>query len=140
MDNLDIKIWSESFWTMIESILVRYNAENHLWLNDVKTFFVILPRILPCQECGMHLIKYNYKYPITSYLTSQVRFFFWLYNLRKSMGFKYTENEYVEYIFKKYQRPYEVISKEVMENKNLLENFSEHGARKPCPCEKKYKK
>ena len=131
---------------MIETMMVRFDARNRVWVADVKNFFLTLPRLLPCQSCANHLVRFNYEHPLMSSLDSQTKFFVWLYQYRKSMGFKYSEREYIQYIYDKFR----------VSPDEFLATFEKHGAvlthafesnassssastprpRKPCNCRK----
>lgn len=135
MENLEIDTWSESVWTFLETMIVRYNPDNHVWIEDMTMFFKILPRLLPCQKCGMHLIRYNYHYPLQDSLESQVTFFFWIYNMRRSMGFKYCDTEYAQYMFQKFRKPHELFVKKVGEHQHLRKEFNDtNKSRRNCNC------
>lgn len=142
MLSLPLETWSESFWTMIETMIVRFEDTNRVWISDVKHFFLILPRLLPCQQCATHLIRYNYEHPLMSNLGSQLRFFIWVYQLRKSMGYKYSETEYIQYMYQKFNLSSDPLMDAFKEQgeattKHFVANSIPTRSKKPCNCGKK---
>lgn len=144
MLSLPLDTWSESFWTMIETMIVRFEPTNRVWVSDVKNYFLSLPRLLPCQQCATHLIRFNYDHPLMSHLDSQLKFFIWVFQLRKSMGFKYSEREYLQYMYTKFRMDAEKALEALDANggrltKDFVSNAmpSRTIVRKPCNCNAK---
>lgn len=142
MLSLPLETWSESFWTMIETMIIRFDATNRIWISDVKNFFLILPRLLPCQQCATHLVRYNYEHPLMSNIDSPLHFFIWVYQLRKSMGYKYSEVEYIQYMHSKFNVSPQALMDAFQSHgeattRKFLSNVSSTRPRKPCNCGKK---
>jgi len=105
MRNLGVGTWSESYWTVMESIVIRCDEPmEERWKESVKSVFEIMGEIIPCEKCREHYKKYMRECPIQDYVISQVKLYYWLYNLRRSMGFRYDEKEYVIYIYDKFKQ------------------------------------
>jgi hypothetical protein len=68
--------WGESYWTALHSATAAYKPSREKYY---RAYFESLPYLLPCDDCGEHLIANMKKIPIDNYLRSNHDLFFYGY-------------------------------------------------------------
>ena len=81
--NFDPRIWGPKKWHFLE-VMVRSlpdNIDNDLE-NKLKTYFILLSYLLPCEICQDHLTKYIEKTKLSSLdFSKKQNVVLWLHNL-----------------------------------------------------------
>jgi len=87
-DNMDPKIWGESFWNTIHYIAINYpNNPSDEDKTNVKIFFVSLSNLLPCEKCRHHYKLNLIKYPLSDkILSSKMNLFKWTNDLHNEVN------------------------------------------------------
>jgi len=88
LDNMDPKIWGESFWNTIHYIAINYpNNPSDEDKTNVKIFFVSLSNLLPCEKCRHHYKLNLIKYPLSDkILSSKMNLFKWTNDLHNEVN------------------------------------------------------
>ncbi len=87
-DNMDPKIWGESFWNTIHYIAINYpNNPLDEDKTNVKIFFLSLTNLLPCEKCRHHYKLNLIKYPLSDeILSSKTNLFKWTNDLHNEVN------------------------------------------------------
>ena len=66
LNNVDPHLWGKYYWGTIYYLIFAYptNPTNED-KNNVRTFFLLLKNILPCEKCRVHYQKNLITYPLT---------------------------------------------------------------------------
>jgi uncharacterized integral membrane protein len=58
IDGINPKVWGKCGWTFLSSIALVYNPKKKIGQKEnYKNFFTLLPKMLPCENCGENLEK-----------------------------------------------------------------------------------
>lgn len=71
LENMDPKIWGSSFWNTIHYIAINYpNNPSNDEKTNIKSFFLLLQYILPCNKCREHYKQNLINFPLTDIVLS----------------------------------------------------------------------
>jgi len=81
--NFDPKIWGPKKWDFLETMVRSLpNTIDKDLENKLKTYFITLSYLLPCEKCQDHLRKYIEKTQLSSLdFTNKQNVIVWLHNL-----------------------------------------------------------
>ena len=78
---MDTTFWGDPAWTLLFCIALNYkNVPQNK--DQYVQFFNLLQYVLPCGYCRDSFSKFSKVIPITNYLSSNKRLFYWVYLLR----------------------------------------------------------
>ena len=89
-DRIDLspEIWGPNGWFFLDSICLSYplTPSNEIKEN-YKSFFNLLPKILPCDKCRNHFKQYITKYPLNdNILKSKDSLLLWILNAHNNVN------------------------------------------------------
>ena len=89
-DRIDLspEIWGSNGWLFLDSICLSYplNPTDEIREN-YKSFFNLLPEMLPCDKCRNHLKHYITKYPLNdNILKSKDNLILWILNAHNNVN------------------------------------------------------
>lgn len=89
-DRIDLspEIWGPNGWFFLDSICLSYplNPTNET-KKSYKSFFYLLPKMLPCDKCRDHFNQYITKYPLDdNILKSKNNLILWILNAHNNVN------------------------------------------------------
>lgn len=111
-DRIDLspEIWGHNGWFFLDSICLSYplNPSNEMKEN-CKSFFYLLPKMLPCDKCRDHFKQYITEYPLDDdILKSKDSLLLWILNAHNNVNKRNGKNiitleQFKEYYDQKYK-------------------------------------
>ncbi|AYV78956.1 MAG: putative FAD-linked sulfhydryl oxidase [Edafosvirus sp.] len=88
MINIDPKLWGYHTWNFMHYITLSYSENpTEEEMNDIKNFFLLIPKVLPCEKCRKNFILNLQKYPLTpQILQSKHQLILWLINMHNEVN------------------------------------------------------
>lgn len=88
VNNIDPNLWGKHFWATAHYITISYpdnpSSEDK---KNVKSFFELLGKLLPCENCRIHYMNNLKNTPITdNILNSKYKLIEWLVNLHNEVN------------------------------------------------------
>lgn len=82
---MDTRFWGPSGWKLLHSISFAYNPKDKV---EIKTFFLMLPFVLPCKFCRTSLQEYMEIHSLERALESQETLSRWLWKIHNEVNSK----------------------------------------------------
>lgn len=105
LDNINPKLWGNSFWDMIHYIAMSYpNQPTDDDKNNIKSFILSLKNILPCEKCRLHLSQNLINFPLSDdVLRNKHTLFKWSVDLHNEVNLRSGKKIYtIDQAFRKY--------------------------------------
>lgn len=85
---VDPSIWGPHAWIFLHSITFGYpNCPSEQDKVNMRLFFDILPKVIPCNKCKMNFIKHLQQYPLTEdILCSKRELIKWLIDIHNEVN------------------------------------------------------
>ena len=103
--------WGHIYWNFLHTMSFEYpenpNTED---MDKYKQFILLLPYILPCKRCKLHLLNIYKTHPIKHrHLKNRENFSFYVYQLHNIINME---------LQKKYYIPYELVKRTYTNSEN----------------------
>lgn len=88
MYNIDPALWGGNLWNFIHYLTFAYSeTPSKSDMENMKTFFELLKKILPCEKCRYHYSQNLTKKPLTDeILKSRYRFIEWAVDIHNEVN------------------------------------------------------
>lgn len=108
MNNINPELWGNCGWKFLHYITLAY-PENPTTddKQSVKTFFILLSKVLPCEKCRINYIKHLKEYPLDdAVLSSKETLITWLIDVHNAVN-RITHKNLISYqdVMKLYRKP-----------------------------------
>jgi len=88
MININPKLWGYHTWRFLHYITLSYSENpTNEEMNDTRNFFLLIPKILPCDKCRKNFIHNLNKYPLTDeIMQSRYKLIMWLIDMHNQVN------------------------------------------------------
>lgn len=81
-----LSVYGPKLWHTIHTFAAEYNPTTDK--NSFMMFIVSVAELIPCQNCKRHFKENLKKFPVTKYLASREKLFYWSYMMHNEVNEK----------------------------------------------------